>query len=192
MDLVLIRHPEVAIDAGVCYGQTDVPLRRDVAESAREIDARMRELGLPRSIDGWHTSPLTRCASLARALSVDDASVHIDARLAELNFGDWEGRAWEDVDRAAIDAWAADIEHARPHGGESLAEFANRTHAWLDEKTRDGRRVCAIAHAGVMRVLAARMLNVERASALQWAIDYGGISWFRRVRGEWVLVRWNG
>ena len=26
MDLVLIRHPAVAIDAGVCYGHTDVPL----------------------------------------------------------------------------------------------------------------------------------------------------------------------
>ncbi|KMZ11108.1 Alpha-ribazole-5'-phosphate phosphatase, partial [Candidatus Burkholderia humilis] len=181
MDLVLIRHPEVAIEAGVCYGQTDVPLRRDVVESAREIEARMRVLGVPRCIEGWHTSPLMRCASLARAVSVDNVPVHFDTRLAELNFGAWEGRSWDDIDRAAIDAWAADIEHARPHGGESLAQFAQRVLTWFDEKTRGETPVHVIAHAGVMRVLAAHLLNVERANALQWALDYGGIAWFRRV-----------
>jgi alpha-ribazole phosphatase len=191
MDLILIRHPEVAIEAGVCYGQTDVPLRRDVAESAREIEARLRELGVPRCIEGWHSSPLMRCASLASALSGNSASVRVDARLAELDFGAWEGRAWDDIDRAAIDTWAADIEHARPHGGESLVEFAGRALRWFEEKTGDNEAVHVIAHAGVMRVLAAYMLKIERANALQWAIDYGGIAWFRRARGEWTLVRWN-
>jgi alpha-ribazole phosphatase len=191
MDLVLIRHPPVAIDAGVCYGQTDVGLRGEVIDSAREIDERMRVLGVPRCTEGWHSSPLIRCESLARALSADTMPVHIDARLAELNFGAWEGRAWDAIDRASIDAWAADVEHARPHGGESLAQFAARVLAWFEEKTCAERAVHVIAHAGVMRVLAARALRVERASALQWALDFGGIVWLRRVREEWVLVRWN-
>jgi alpha-ribazole phosphatase len=195
MDLVLIRHPQVAIDAGICYGQTDVPLLRDATESAHALNARMQTLGVPACEGGWHSSPLVRCASLARALS-DGADVRLDARLAEINFGAWEGRAWDGIDRALIDAWAADIGHARPHGGESLAQFATRVLGWFDDingmDTESADRVVhVVAHAGVVRVLAAHLLGIGRADALQWALDFGGIVWLRRVAGAWALVRWN-
>lgn len=188
MDLVLIRHPAVAVEAGVCYGQSDVPLQRDVHESARMSMARMNALNVPPCIDGWHTSPLQRCASLAHALA---AGAHIDARLSEMHFGEWEGREWDTIDRALIDAWAADIEHARPHGGESLAQFADRVFAWFDETCAGRDAVHVVAHAGVMRVLAAHLLGIARGNVLQWPLDFGGIAWFRRVRGQWLLVRWN-
>ncbi|WP_250491915.1 MULTISPECIES: alpha-ribazole phosphatase family protein [unclassified Caballeronia] len=190
MDLVLIRHPAVRVDAGVCYGQTDVPLLRDVNASACALKARMLSLNVPACVDGWHSSGLVRCASLASALSGGIAP-HVDARLAEMNFGAWEGRAWDAIDRALIDAWAADIEHARPHGGESLVQFAGRVEAWLRDIERADRPVHVIAHAGVMRVLTAHMLGMERASVLQWPIEFGAIVQFRRVRGKWLLVRWN-
>ena len=188
MDLVLIRHPEVAIEAGVCYGQTDVPLRHDVRDLAGALTARMKALDVPACVDGWHASPLERCASLARVLSAD---AHIDARLMEMHFGAWEGRAWDTIDRALIDAWAADVEHACPHGGESLAQFAQRVIAWFDAACVDKNAVHAVAHAGVVRVLAAHLLGIARESALQWPLDLGGLAWFRRVHGQWLLVRWN-
>jgi alpha-ribazole phosphatase len=188
MDLLLIRHPHVAIDAGVCYGQTDVPLLRDPRESADALNARMNALSVPTCVDGWHTSPLQRCASLARELSAD---THIDARLSEMHFGAWEACAWDTIDRALIDAWAADIEHARPHGGESFAQFADRVLTWFEETCVDQKTVHVIAHAGVVRVLAAHLLGIARENALQWPLDFGAIAWFRRVRGTWLLVRWN-
>ena len=188
MDLVLIRHPEVAVEAGVCYGQTDVALLRDVHESARTLTARMNALNVPACVDGWHASPLQRCASLAQTLG---ANAHLDTRLAEMHFGEWEGRAWDSIDRALINAWADDLEHARPHGGESLAQFARRVIAWFDETCADRSAVHVIAHAGVVRVLAAHLLGISREKALQWPLDFGGIAWFRRVRGQWLLVRWN-
>ncbi|VXB64540.1 Phosphoglycerate mutase [Burkholderia sp. 8Y] len=188
MDLVLIRHPAVAVDEGVCYGQTDVPLARDAQASALELDARLRVLDVPACVDGWHTSPLRRCASLAEALG----AARIDARLAELYFGAWEGRAWNDIDRALIDAWAADVEHARPHGGESLAQFSERVTGWFDETCSSASdAVHVIAHAGVVRVLAAHLLRVDGASALQWPLAFGGIVQLRRVDTVWALVRWN-
>ncbi|SAK74699.1 phosphoglycerate mutase family protein [Caballeronia fortuita] len=188
MDLVLIRHPRVAVDAGVCYGQTDVPLRDDAHGLASALSARMNALNVPACVDGWHASPLARCASIAQALG---GVAHIDARLAEMNFGAWEGRAWDLIDRALIDAWADDIQHARPHGGESLAQFAQRVIAWFDETCGDRPAVHVVAHAGVVRVLAAHLLGIARESALQWPLEFGGIVWFRRVRDQWVVVRWN-
>jgi alpha-ribazole phosphatase len=189
MDLILIRHPEVAVDAVVCYGQSDVPLQRDVHESAQAWTARMKALNVPACVDGWHASPLQRCASLAHALG---ANAHLDARLSEMHFGEWEGRGWDTIERALIDAWAADIEHARPHGGESLAQFADRVLAWFQATCTDrDEAVHVIVHAGVVRVLAAHLLGVSREHALQWPLDFGAIAWFRRVRGQWLLVRWN-
>ena len=87
MDLILIRHPAVDIDAGICYGATDVPLLCDAAESARTLGERLLALNVPPVEGDWHTSPLSRCRLLAEALG----PVHVDGRLQELDFGSWKG-----------------------------------------------------------------------------------------------------
>lgn len=156
MDLVLIRHPAVAVPPGVCYGASDVPLAGDCADGARaalDVLAALR-LGAPATV---HASPLTRCASVAARLAAHfGCPLRLDVRLSELDFGAWEMRAWDEIERAEIDAWAADVEHARPHGGESVAMLTARARAWLDEARRappaDGIAV-ALTHAGVMRAL---------------------------------------
>jgi alpha-ribazole phosphatase len=188
MDLILIRHPAVDIAAGVCYGQTDVPLLDDVAGSARALLARMETLGVPACIGEWRTSPLSRCRLMAEALG----PARSDPRLQELDFGAWEGQNWDAIDRAMLDAWVADLQHARGHGGESLAQFTRRVTQWFDDvSARNSSPVHVMTHAGVIRVLTGYLLGVEPSSAIQWALDFSGIVWLRRAGREWVLVRWN-
>ena len=43
----------------------------------------------------------------------------MDPRLAEIDFGRWEGRSWDHIPRDDIDPWAAGTEDHAP-GGESL------------------------------------------------------------------------
>jgi alpha-ribazole phosphatase len=132
MDLVLIRHPAAAVEAGVCYGRSDVPLAGDARASSDAVFARLAELAVapPRAV--W-TSPLRRCASVAAWLGRRyGCGVTADARLREMDFGAWERMRWDAIDRAAIDAWAADFLHARVHGGESVAQFAARVAAWFE------------------------------------------------------------
>jgi alpha-ribazole phosphatase len=189
MDIVLIRHPAVSIDAGICYGRTDVALLADAAQSALGLTERLRALAVP-PVDGvWYTSPLSRCRLLAEALG----PIHADARLQELDFGAWEGQRWDGLDRAMLDAWANDLEHAREHGGESVAQFAERVVAWADSVCTDDTKgpIHVVTHAGVMRVLTGHLLGVARANAIQWPLDFDAIVWLKRVRGEWLLVRWN-
>jgi alpha-ribazole phosphatase len=189
MDLVLIRHPAVRIDAGICYGRTDIPLLADVAESARLLKARLQTLETPEANATWYTSPLSRCRLLAESLG----PIQADPRLQELDFGTWEGERWDGLDRAMLDAWAADLEHAREHGGESVAQFAGRVVDWADSvfKAENEDPVHVVTHAGVMRVLTGHLLGVKRANVIQWPLDFGAIVWLKRVRGEWLLVRWN-
>lgn len=187
MDLILIRHPAVDIDRGICYGRTDVPLLGDVGESARVLKDRMRVLEVPPTDSALWTSPSSRCLLLAAQLGEHRA----DPRLQELDFGGWEGQRWDGIDRALIDAWAEDLEHSRAHGGESVAQFAERVANWFAAIEGEQGVVHAVTHAGVMRVLTAQLLGVPRANAIQWPLDFGAIVWLKRVRQEFVLVRWN-
>jgi alpha-ribazole phosphatase len=88
LKLTLIRHTSLNIDAGLCYGQTDV----DVSDGF-EQEARVTKAKLPQSIDAVFCSPLQRCVKLAHALGLEN--ITYDDRLKELYFGDWEMQAWD-------------------------------------------------------------------------------------------------
>lgn len=96
----------------ICYGRLDVAAR-EVAATARrlrdELPTHLPDLPL------W-TSPLRRCRELAAALH---PAPREDGRLMEMDFGAWEGLAWDAIPRAELDAWAADVAGFAPPGGES-------------------------------------------------------------------------
>jgi alpha-ribazole phosphatase len=202
VDLVLIRHPAVAVEAGVCYGSSDVPVAGDAAQEAAVLARRLEALGVPAPAR-IVSSPLARCAHIAQVLAGQHAvTLREDARLAEMDFGAWELQRWDAIERVQIDAWAADFDHARPHGGESVAQFEARVRAWFDACVDERvasfatpeRAAChVVTHAGVMRVIASFALRVPLEQCLKWTLDMAGIVWLRRdaVSGEWALVRWN-
>lgn len=197
MDLILIRHPAPAIDAGVCYGKTDVPLAGDAAESVRLIVARLAALSVPLP-QRFATSPLQRCADVAHRLARHfDCACGTDPRLQEIDFGQWEGQRWDAIDRAALDAWAADLRHARMHGGESVAQFEARVDAWLgpwrEPAVAGASNMLAVTHAGVMRMIAALLLGEALETTLKWPLEMAALVWLRRDGdgSRWRLLHWN-
>ena len=56
------------------------------------------------------SSPLTRCVQLAERLS---DNVTTDARLLELDFGDWEGKRFDDIDVDVLQQWTDNFVHSR-------------------------------------------------------------------------------
>ncbi len=147
MALILLRHTRPEGGAGVCYGITDLPPGAELGREARRLDVQ-----LP-AASRIVTSPLARCARLAEALAqARDLPLTTDIRLREIDFGAWEGLRWDDIPRDQIDAWAADLMHARPHGGESVAMLAARAAPALDEA--EGALV--VTHMGVIRAALAR------------------------------------
>ena len=164
MQVFLIRHPRPLVRPGICYGQLDVDCE-DPQRLAADLHAKI-PAGTP-----IVASPLRRARVLAEALS---PTVHFDARLREINFGDWEGRAWDDIDRAALDAWAADVLHFRPPGGESVADLQARAINFADSLDRPS--VALVTHAGIMRALVGywQKLPVEEWTRLRF--DFGSVA----------------
>lgn len=149
MRLHLIRHPQPQVETGICYGSTDLPALP--GEPERIWSALRASASLPFD-PPVYSSPLLRCAALAILLG----KPVFDARLRELHFGDWEMRRWDDIPRAGIDAWAADMAHYRPGGGESAAAAARRVLDFRDELLQHPHTDAVIVcHAGTIRLLLA-------------------------------------
>jgi len=167
MRLILIRHPEPEGASGVCYGRTDLPVSKGVLDLAggRLVEA----LGEPAVV--CVSSPLCRCAALARRLADD---VILDDRLVELDFGAWEGRRWDDIDRDEFDSWAVDYVHRRVPGGESWVDVSDRVGSFLsDLRTSNTDQVVAVTHAGVIRAILAVVLDIALEQTWRIAIPFG-------------------
>ncbi len=152
MRLYLIRHARPQVASDVCYGSTDV------AVTAQEQARVLRSL-LPLLPNGVRlfSSPLQRCAELARCMvnALGGVALTFDARLAEMHFGTWELRRWNDIPRAEIDAWANDVVGYRPGGGESVASMAQRVRAVYDDLLLMQDDCIVVCHAGTIRLLLA-------------------------------------
>jgi alpha-ribazole phosphatase len=70
-----------------------------------------------------------------------------------MDFGSWEGRPWDAIDRLEFDRWTADFAHYRCGGGESVAQLLVRTSAALDEARGRGADALWITHGGVVRAV---------------------------------------
>ena len=183
MNLWLVRHAQPLIDAGICYGRLDMAAEADAtaqcaARLAAQLPAGLRMV----------SSPLQRCEQLAHALHAlrPDLAYKTDARLQEMDFGQWEGRAWQAIARAELEAWTDDFAHYQAgHDGDSVTTFMARVGAAFDDLTlRSQARAMAqgtmaqesgvlwITHAGVIRaveLLAQGVRHIERAD--QWPVE---------------------
>lgn len=180
--LWLVRHAQPLVDAGLCYGALDAP----ACPAKTQQVAQQLALALPQKAQVT-TSPLLRCTQLAQALLALRPDLHLlaDARLREMDFGAWEGRAWDSIAAADMAAWTADFAHHAPGGGESVAALMARVAQIWDEAGDEARTgTCAtkqprlwITHAGVMRatqLMAQGQRHITQAD--QWPaghIDFG-------------------
>lgn len=164
MRLFLVRHPRPAVGPGVCYGRTDLPLAEDPTVRAAALRA-LLPAGAP-----LFSSPLARCHQLAGLLHPQPT---FDARLMELDFGTWEMQPWAAIDRAALDAWAADPLHYTPPGGESVAMLRTRVMACLADLPDEA---ILVTHAGVMKLCAAELAGVPTDEWIALSFNYGSVS----------------
>lgn len=158
------RHPRAEDAAGRCIGRTDLPVdRRRAKRLAHRIRACARGHGLPRHV--W-TSPLRRARDVAGWLRRWGFRVTVDERLAEMDFGQWDGRAWSAIPWSEVRAWESDFLHHRPGGGESLALLLARVRAWLD--TGAGAPRLVVTHGGWINAWLHLRAGGDAPTAARW------------------------
>ena len=179
MRLSLIRHPQPAIAPGTCYGQLDIPAE---APALAALVRGCLALPPPRAV---FTSPLARCREVAAALAMRGwPAPQPEARIAELDFGDWEGRRWDEIGRKAIAAWVADLVTVAPPNGETVQALAARALAFVEQLLADpalgaDTRVVLFTHAGVIQTLPRMLRGEALAGFAATRVDYATLTELR-------------
>jgi broad specificity phosphatase PhoE len=135
-------------------GSRDTPLNATGRAQAQELAARLENEGV---VSLW-TSQLSRARETAEIAGARlGLEPRVDARLAEGNRGEWEGRLFADVeasDPAAWAAWQAGGAGWRFPGGESLQEHADRVASALADVRASGELPAAVVcHGGSIRTV---------------------------------------
>lgn len=168
MEIFLVRHTETVVPKGICYGQADVNIKEPYLDIFQEI----KEL-LP-SDAIVYSSPLMRCKKMAEFFS---ETIIFDARLKEMNFGNWELLAWNDIPLEEINPWMDNFVTVRVPNGESFEDLYHRVGEFYSEllqKQED--KVVIFCHDGTIRSILSHYhkTNLKDSFSL-YTIKYGEV-----------------
>lgn len=148
MRICLIRHGTTAWNAaGRIQGRRDIPL----SDAGR---AQVRSWRVPEGFAGARclSSPLRRATETAAILGFGSPAQ--DARLVEMDWGEFEGRTLAEL-REILGPAMRELEDAgldfRPPGGESPREVADRLREVLGSVATDGKDAVIVTHKGILR-----------------------------------------
>jgi broad specificity phosphatase PhoE len=180
----LVRHGETewARD-GRHTGRTDVPLTelgrsQAVAAGRKLAGARFSEV---------LSSPLSRALDTARIAGFG-AQIEVVDDLREWDYGDDEGRTTTEIreDRPEWSIWADG-----PRGGETIAEVAERADRVVSRVRSASGDVLLFAHGHVLRILAARWVDLPPVDGRLFALSTATVSVLGWEREAPVILRWN-
>jgi len=174
MEIYLIRHTTTATNPGFCHGQSDVPLAVSFDNDVTALHNKLPEFNDDCLV---FSSPLSRCLNLAETFS---DTVQSDDRLQELNFGDWEGKRFDDLPADVLRHWTENYVTAAPPNGESFTDLYQRAgEFWKELLATKAEQVLIVTHAGIIRALLANALSLPLTSAFQLRIDSSSVSKLR-------------
>ena len=195
MRLLLIRHAQPDARAqGRCYGSLDIGLSARGGRVARHL-ARVLD-AVP--LAAVYSSPCTRAALTAEPLAaVHGLSLTIVEALRELDFGDFEGRRYDDIARThpqLFAAWMNEPASVRFPGGESYADLRSRARAAARaiRHRHPDQVVAVVSHGGVIRAILADALEIPAAAIFGLDQSYGGISIVDWIDGTPIVRLING
>ena len=172
--IYFIRHGMIdAGNAGQYIGHTDVPLSEAGEAQLRQM-AEDYEYPQPEIV---FSSPLRRCLRTAQIL-YPDADVIPMRELIECNFGEFEGKTAEELEKHPVfPAWLAGEEGVEPPFGESSRDFQQRVMQGfvriVEGLLKTGTtRAAIVTHGGVITTLLSTF-GLPQAPMHEWMMPEG-------------------
>jgi alpha-ribazole phosphatase len=171
MEIYLVRHTKTVLPKSICYGQTDADLELPYQETFEGIKNQ-----LPASFV-LYSSSLKRCQLLAEYISEKfQTPVIYDTRLLEMHFGDWEGKAWDDINAEDLNLWMQDFVNVQVPGGESMRMLHERVKSFYKELRLIQQPIVIIAHAGVIRSVLTLLNKTSLEKAFEYKVELGSVT----------------
>jgi alpha-ribazole phosphatase len=177
-EVLFIRHAETDM-AGTFCGHSDPELNaRGCAQLVELIDRLRAE-----SFGAVYVSDLRRAQATGRAIAeAFGVDCHVRPALREIDFGQWEGLTWEEIERrdeAYARRWVVEYPNLPAPDGESFRDFERRV---LDEvkflsleAEAEGHGIVIVTHAGVLRTMMRTLHGCSEQAAWEQTRSYCSI-----------------
>lgn len=183
-EVVLVRHGETLWSrSGKHTGRTDIPLTDEGRRQSERVGDTLRGRRFALVL----TSPLQRAAETCRLAGFADVAVFRE-ELMEWDYGAYEGRTTTEI-RAELPGWS--LWRDGVPRGETAADVGRRVDHVLAELGAVDDDVALFAHGHVLRVLAARWLDLPPTEGRLFGLDPATISVLGHERETPVIRRWN-
>ena len=177
--LLLIRHAEVeARYQGVFGGRIDMEL----SPRGHEQAAAPGQVSPPKPLSAIYASPMKRVQQTLAPLLVNGAPKPIIfPDLREVDFGDWTGLSWDEVqEKFGVSAfsWLEQLECGGIANAECGETLRDRVEPCLERILADhaGQQVAIFCHGGIIRVLLSILLRWPLASMGMFEIEYASLT----------------
>ena len=185
-EIVFIRHSSLAVPRGICYGFSDIDVSNNFSTEAKWLKFNLTSF-IPQLVV---TSPLKRCLKLSK--EVFNKPIKLEVNLKEVNYGNWEGKSWEDISVEGGNLWMYNNVNNCPPNGESFLQLKNRVSYVVDELIESKEdKLAVVCHGGVIRSALSHLLNIPLENTRSFDIHYVGFVKFVKTNEGWKLVELN-
>ncbi len=190
MKLIFIRHGQTELNtAGLTHKPgSEIGLDEVGRKQAKKTAIYCQSL----SIDTLYSSPEQRAIETATVIGENiHLSNTISAKLKERDWGDWNGKPWEEI-KAVLDTKTLHDRYTFiPPNGESWEQMELRMKSFLDEVIKESHKCVAIVtHGGALRGLMPILTNKPLDTSLTYDFANASITIFNYADEEYsdVLV----
>jgi probable phosphoglycerate mutase len=182
MLLYVIRHADAADPAEYATDE-ERPLTQLGHAQVRRLAATLPKHGVQPAV--VLSSPLVRAWETARLIGLEPER---DDDLLEWDYGDYEGLTTAEI-RDSVTGWSVWTHPIT--GGESIEQVGARADRVIDRLHRLDGTTALVAHSHLLRILAARWLELPPVEGRRFTLDNTTISVLGWERENRVVARWN-
>jgi alpha-ribazole phosphatase len=170
--VLFIRHAETEMAGRYC-GHSDP----DLNEQGRAQLTRLAQLLAEEILHTVYSSDLRRAATTAQAIAAGRNIPRVlRPALREIDFGDWEGMSWEEIERSDpqyAQKWVDSYPHLPAPSGESFQDFERRVLTEVGHLIdRSSGPIAVVTHGGVLRVILRHLCGSSEPKAWQETQSY--------------------
>ncbi|HXJ41309.1 MAG TPA: histidine phosphatase family protein [Bryobacteraceae bacterium] len=190
--IALLRHAQKDLHGCFC-GHSDPSLSVQGREQLPAIIQNLSQI-VPSAI--W-SSDLRRARETAEPIAKHfGLGYKISPDFREMNFGNWEGLTWKEVELQYPDDardWAKLFPHHRPPGGESFLELQVRAADQLEQLAKHAEPGCTlvVTHAGFIRTAVAWVLGVPGERISRIGQNHGALTTLEKQGNHWSVTALN-
>lgn len=155
MNIYLLRHGQTEENRkGSYYGNLDMSLNEIGIAQGNKVKDFFNDVKL----DRVYISDKKRTLEMAKlALGLKEMEIIQDVRINETNFGDFEGKTYEEIKRlypTECLCWQENWKEFVPPSGESYIELCKRVKSFMEHiKKLEFDNILVCAHSGVIRAI---------------------------------------